>query len=517
MRTQKYSSITSCGISGINGVLVEVEVTVLPGLPSFEITGLGDSAVREARNRVRAAIVNSGYRFPEGRVIASYAPAWIQKSGTGFDLALALAILEASGQIVRPRGEEPLLIIGELGLNGEVLGIPGVLNRILTIYKQKKLFYVLGPLDNLLEAELVSKIKYFGVEDLKSAVAIYSGVKMTQKRPAAAHEETSQQSPRLDNFFGQEMAKRALTISAAGFHTLLMLGSPGCGKTSLASCLPGLLPDLSEEESLAVTMIQSAMSKGSIIDSLVRSRPFLAPHHSITGAALIGGGSPLRPGICTAAHLGVLFLDELTEFSSSVLDLLREPLESGQIKMARAKEFAVWPARFLLVGAANPCRCGYSLEANDRCSCTPNQIKKHLHRISGPLWDRLDLCVKMQSLSGDELLNSLTARVGTEHETTASRIKVCHDIQKRRSRELGLSFHYNSNLPVDDYCRDMKIEKQTIRLLSDFAEKKAISARSYHNLLRCSRTLADLEQSLSVKTEHMAEIMQYRLDLNTLL
>ena len=263
-------------------------------------------------------------------------------------------------------------------------------------------------------------------------------------------------------------------------------------------------------------MIQSAMSKGSIIDSLVRSRPFLAPHHSITGAALIGGGSPLRPGICTAAHLGVLFLDELTEFSSSVLDLLREPLESGQIKMARAKEFAVWPARFLLVGAANPCRCGYSLEANDRCSCTPNQIKKHLHRISGPLWDRLDLCVKMQSLSGDELLNSLTARVGTEHETTASRIKVCHDIQKRRSRELGLSFHYNSNLPIDDYW-DMKIEKQTIRLLSDFAEKKAISARSYHNLLRCSRTLADLEQSLSVKTEHMAEIMQYRLDLNTLL
>lgn len=517
MRTQKYSSITSCGISGISGVLVEVEVTVLPGLPSFEITGLGDSAVREARNRVRAAIVNSGYRFPEGRVIASYAPAWIQKSGTGFDLALALAILEASGQIVRPRGEEPLLIIGELGLNGEVLGIPGVLNRILTIYKQKKLFCVLGPLDNLREAELVSKIKYFGVEDLKSAVTIYSGVKMTQKRPAAVHEKTSQQSPRLDNFFGQEMAKRALTISAAGFHTLLMLGSPGCGKTSLASCLPGLLPDLNEEESLAVTMIQSAMSKGSIIDSLVRSRPFLAPHHSITGAALIGGGSPLRPGICTAAHLGVLFLDELTEFSSSVLDLLREPLESGQIKMARAKEFAVWPARFLLVGAANPCRCGYSLEANDRCSCTPNQIKKHLHRISGPLWDRLDLCVKMQSLSGDELLNSLTVRVGTEHETTASRIKVCHDIQKRRSRELGLSFHYNSNLPVDDYCRDMKIEKQTIRLLSDFAEKKAISARSYHNLLRCSRTLADLEQSLSVKTEHMAEIMQYRLDLNTLL
>ncbi|MGI6089935.1 MAG: YifB family Mg chelatase-like AAA ATPase [Saccharofermentanales bacterium] len=517
MRTQKYSSITSCGISGINGVVVEVEVTILPGLPSFEITGLGDSAVREARNRVRAAIVNSGYRFPEGRVIASYAPAWIQKSGTGFDLALALAILEASGQIVRPRGEEPLLIIGELGLNGELLGIPGVLSRILTIYKQKKLFCVLGPLDNLREAELVRKIKYFGVEDLKSAVTIYSGVKMAQKRPAAEPKKQSQQFPRLDNFFGQEMAKRALTISAAGFHTLLMLGSPGCGKTSLASCLPGLLPDLNEEESLAVTMIQSAMSKGSIIDSLVRSRPFLAPHHSITSAALIGGGSPLRPGICTAAHLGVLFLDELTEFSSSVLDLLREPLESGQIKMARAKEFAVWPARFLLVGAANPCRCGYSLEANDRCSCTPNQIKKHLHRISGPLWDRLDLCVKMQSLSGDELLNSLTVRVGTEHETTALRIKVCHDIQKRRSRELGLSFHYNSNLPVDDYCRDMKIEKQTIRLLSDFAEKKAISARSYHNLLRCSRTLADLEQSLSVKTEHMAEIMQYRLDLNTLL
>ncbi|HHV42686.1 MAG TPA: YifB family Mg chelatase-like AAA ATPase [Clostridiaceae bacterium] len=517
MRERKYSSMMSCGINGIYGLPVEVEVTILPGLPSFEITGLGDSAVREARNRVRAAIINSGYKFPQGRIVASYAPAWIQKRGTGFDLPLALAILEASGQIARPSNEEPILMMGELSLKGALSGIPGILSRLIATREKEKIYQFLGPLDNIPEAELVSDIRYYGVEDLRSAVAVYSGIVDKRERPAPAKQRKHKKYPRFDDFVGQDTAKRALTIAAAGHHTLLMLGSPGCGKTSLASCLPGLLPPLSEEESLIVTMIQSALSKGACIDSLLTIRPFLAPHHSVTAAALIGGGLPLRPGLCTAAHLGVLFLDELTEFSRQVLDLLREPLESKEIRIARAGEYAVWPANFLLIAAANPCRCGYSLEPADKCRCTPDQIKSHLHRVSGPLWDRLNLCVKMQSLSGSDLLSSLSGSAVTEHEDGVRQILTSREIQARRAQELGYRFHYNADLPISDYCRELKLERTAVTLLANFAAEKRLSARVYHNMLRGARTIADLEQELTVKPEHIAEIIQYRLDLSTLL
>lgn len=501
----------------MQGVPVEVEVTILPGLPGFEITGLGDSAIREARNRVRAAIINSGYGFPEGRILASYAPAWIQKRGTGFDLPLALAILEASGQIARPADQKPLLIMGELTLNGEVLGIPGVLNRLMTAKQKGHFSECLGPLVNAGEAELLRKVKYYGVKDLCTAVAVFSGVKIKPEKPEITQINKITTTSRLDNIMGQQQAKRALIIAAAGHHTLLMLGSPGCGKTSLSSCLPGLLPELNEEESLVVTMIRSALAQGEIIDNLITTRPFFAPHHSVTKAALIGGGSPLRPGLCTRAHLGVLFLDELTEFPKAVLDLLREPLESGKIRIARAREFANWPADFLLIAAANPCRCGYALESNDKCRCTPDQIRQHLHKISGPLWDRLNLCVTMQSLSGKDLLNSTSVTTDNEQELAAKQIQTCFEIQRERSFSLGLvKIYRNSNIPVSDYGKDLRIEKEALDLLSRFGNTHSVTARSFHNMLRGARTIADLEESYTVKPDHMAEIMQYRLDLSTL-
>ncbi|NLB10547.1 MAG: YifB family Mg chelatase-like AAA ATPase [Clostridiaceae bacterium] len=517
MSTKKYSAISSCGISSMQGVPVEVEVTILPGLPGFEITGLGDSAIREARNRVRAAIVNSGYRFPEGKILASYAPAWIQKRGTGFDLPLALGILEASGQIARPKNLKTLLIVGELALNGEVLGIPGVLNRMITARQKGQFRECLGPAVNAGEAELLSRIKYYGVPDLRTAIAVYSGVRIKLEKPQKNHSNDIITTSRLDNFTGQKQAKRALIIAAAGYHTLLMLGSPGCGKTSLAGCLPGLLPELSEEESLVVTMIQSALAQGEIIDNLTTIRPFFAPHHSVTKAALIGGGSPLHPGLCTRAHLGVLFLDELTEFPKAVLDLLREPLESGRIRIARAREFANWPAEFLMVAAANPCRCGYALEPNDKCRCTPDQIRLHLRKISGPLWDRLNLCVTMQSLSGNDLLNSASARSDNEQELAVKQIQICREIQRQRSRDLGFKKNYlNSNMPISNYKKDFQIEEGALDLLSRFAAAKTVTARSFHNMLRGARTIADLEESYSVRPEHIAEIMQYRLDVSSL-
>lgn len=504
MKSIAYSRLFSCALAGLEGVPVEVEVSILPGIPHFEVSGRGDPAVREARDRVRAAICNSGYHFPKGRVIASYAPASLPKQGSAFDLPLALAILEASGQIVSFREGPPRSFLGELTLNGRVKPVKGMLGRLRAL-AGAGLSPVVGPREAEDEASLVDRIEYVGVRSLREAVESFSGIRKKSAQGRGLGPPFLETGPyQLDRIGGQGEGIRALTIAAAGWHPLLMLGAPGSGKSLLASSLIQLLPPLDREECLEVLCAYSAAGKERPAD-LIWQRPFRQSHHSVSLPALIGGGRQPVPGECSLAHRGVLFLDEMTEMSPRVLDALREPLEKGVVHLARDSWKLSFPSDFLLVAAANPCPCGQLLEAGSLCRCQDHQVHRRLTRISGPLYDRFDLVSILNRVDSENLTGG--GRGKSLGEEIRRKIAGVWKIQKARSGCL------NGRLPIRDPAVDLVIEGEAMTLAGKLADRAGLSARSFHSMLAVARTIADLNQDMKVGLEAVAEAFHFKAPL----
>lgn len=514
MAAIRCGHIRSCALYGIQGIVVDIEVSILPGLPSFEIVGLGDSTVRESRNRVHAAIKNSGFDFPVSRVIASYAPAWQRKEGSAFDLPLALAILMASGQLTASAAK--LCVFGELSLTGEIRSVPGVICRVAAC-AENGIGSILVPTGNAAEASCAGAAEIRHAASLKEAVGVLAGERAVSQMPMPLTHQTVKAERRRDlsSIIGQEKAVRALQIAAAGRHNLLFLGSPGSGKTSLASMLPDLLPPLSPADAMQVTRIFSASGLLNEGDGLVTSRPFRMPHHSITRSAMIGGGPLPVPGEISLAHHGVLFLDEMTEFNPAVLDLLRQPMEENQVRLVRLHHKMTYPSDFMLVGAANPCRCGEFFEPNDLCRCSQESVRNHLGRLSGPLLDRIDLVVEMIRLPSQDMARCVTAGDRTGHKTDmlAETVSRSWSMQMARCREHQIPETPNGRIFGENLAYWLDIPSNVATYSARVSKELKLTVRGYQRLLRVARTIADLEGHEQVTNDHVSEAAQYRFHL----
>ncbi|OLF51174.1 YifB family Mg chelatase-like AAA ATPase [Pseudomonas chlororaphis] len=482
--------------TGVQAPAVSVEVHLANGLPALTLVGLPEAAVKESKDRVRSAILNSGFDFPARRITLNLAPADLPKDGGRFDLAIALGILAASVQVPTLALEE-VECLGELALSGAVRPVRGVLPAALAARQAGRTLMV--PRANAEEACLASGLRVIAVEHLLEAAAHLNGHTPIEPYASNGLAYRSQPYPDLNEVQGQLAAKRALLVAAAGAHNLLFSGPPGTGKTLLASRLPGLLPPLEEQEALEVAAIQSVASH--IPLSHWPQRPFRQPHHSASGPALVGGGSKPQPGEITLAHHGVLFLDELPEFDRKVLEVLREPLESGQIVIARARDRVHFPARFQLVAAMNPCPCGYLGEPSGRCRCTPEQIQRYRNKLSGPLLDRIDLHL---TVARETTALNPEPQPGDNTAQAAARVASARERQQRRQ---GCA---NAFLDLPGLRRHCKLSTTDEAWLETACERLTLSLRAAHRLLKVARTLADLEQAERISREHLAEALQYR-------
>ncbi len=492
---------------GVDAITITVEVSIDQGI-NWYLVGLPDNAVRESHQRIEAALKHIGYKIPGKKIVINMAPADIRKEGSAYDLTIALGILAASGQIKNNRIGD-YLIMGELSLDGGLQSIKGALPIAIKAREEGFKGFIL-PAKNAKEAAIVSKLEVYGIENISEAIDFFNDKKDLEATVVDTRKEFYAQLSNYEFDFsdvkGQENIKRALEIAASGSHNVIFIGPPGAGKTMLAKRIPSILPPLNLNEALETTKIHSVAGNLGSVDSLISVRPFRAPHHTISDAGLVGGGSYPMPGEISLAQNGVLFLDELPEFKRTVLEVMRQPMEDRKVRISRSKISIEYPSNFMLVASMNPCPCGYYNHPEKECVCAPGVVQKYLNRISGPLLDRIDIQVEVIPVPFRDLAESPSSE---KSEVVRERVIAARKIQEERFKNLP-EIHANAQMNTKQMQQYCQLEKEGLQLLKNAMEKLQLSARAYDRILKVARTIADLDSSENIQNQHLAEAIQYR-------